>query len=220
MAETNAPPVEVLDEVAQQIRKRLVVADDNHNVIFSFKTLNERGSPATSTLDMGETFELWTLSPAAVDKFEAEGGDLAKLATRTGRFHHQITLDNGAAAFARSGYSAEDEGNGPLVVDEIYVSQRAVDLNEAIKVANLEFPEDTFLARLLSASAYQLEAIWFVNLDDAISKVETGGELLIVTSPSDYTSLAPLQRINAHDFLKALIGMPIGMGIIAGQRRE
>ncbi|HKQ50801.1 MAG TPA: hypothetical protein VJT74_00430 [Pyrinomonadaceae bacterium] len=219
MAQTNAPDAKILEDVARQIRERLITTDPENELTFSFTTLNDRGSPQTSVVDMGETFELWLLTPTAVDKFEAGGGDLARLATRTGRLHHQIRLDDGSAAFARSDL-AQPGVNAPPVVDEIFVSRRAAEIDKAIERANHEFPDDTYLARLLSAPAYQVESLWFVNKAQADHGVETGGELLIVTAPRNQTRLSALQRIDAPQFLKALVGMPVGMGLIARSERS
>jgi hypothetical protein len=217
MAETNSPAKEDLRIIAQEILKRLVVKDSHNDLTFSFKSLNDLGSPSNSTLKMGATFELWRLNPSAIDKFEEESGDLTSLATRTGRWHHQIRLDDGAAAFARSEYKKEDEVEG-WSVGEIFVSPRAEEIDKAILQANQEFPEDTLLVRLLTAPAYQVEALWFVDKAEAERGVETGGELLIVTAPSDNDYLAPLKRISAANFLETLRGMPVGMGINAETR--
>lgn len=217
MAETNSLPADVLQDIAQQIRKRLVVLDANNDLVFSFRSLDDRGSPSTSTLKMGATLELCKLTPSAFDIFEEKGGDLARLAVPTGRWHHQIRLDDGAAAFARSEYREVGEGIG-WDVEEIFVSPRAEEIDEAILLANKEFPEDTLLVRLLTVPAYQVEALWFVDRDAAERGVETGGELLVVTAPDDNTRLTRLKRISAQDFLEALRGMPVGMGISAETR--
>ncbi len=202
MAETNAPSAEVLEQIALQISRRLVVSDGD-KLVFSFTSLNERGSPSTSTLDMGETFELWRLTPAAVDKFSQEGGDLRSLATRTGRWHHQIKLDGGVAAFARSGNQ-----KGGWIVDEIYVTPLAETLDQAIERADALFSQDA-IAVLLTAPAYQVEALWFLPRGDT---TVNDSELLVVTARTDLT-LTPFQRVTSVEFIKALQGVPIGMGI-------
>ena len=213
MPVTNAPPLTDLQEIASQIRRRLLVSDGN-STTFSFNTLNERASPATSSLDMTLTLELWRLTPAAVDKFKEEGGDLAKLATPSGRLHHQVKLDGDATAFARSGYSSGEEGERWLV-DEIYVSPLAVQLKEVYESSKKLFPGDDFLARLLTAPAYKVEALWFVNRADAEKGVETGGDLLIVDAPGGQARLEPHQRISSTEFLEILRNMPVGLGIKA-----
>ncbi len=213
MPVTNAPPLTDLQEIASQIRRRLLVSDGD-SLAFSFNTLNERASPATSSLDMTLTLDLWRLTPAAVDRFKEEGGDLAKLATPSGRFHHQVKLDGDATAFARSGYSSGKEGERWLV-DEIYVSPLAVQLEEVYESSKKLFPGDNFLARLLTAPAYKVEALWFVNRADAENGVETGGDLLIVDAPGGQARLEPHQRINSTEFLEILRNMPVGLGIKA-----
>jgi hypothetical protein len=209
MAVTNAPPPDALKEVARQVARRLVVQEGS-DPIFSISPLNERGSPSRSVLEMGVTLALWRLTPAAVDRSGQEGADLAKLATPAGRWHHQIKFDDGDAAFARSRCAGEAS---ECSVDEIFVSPLAEQIAEAVELAETEFPGDDLLARLLTAPAYKVEALWFVNKAEAERRAEKGGELLIVTAPADIYGLAPLRRIAPHDFLEALRGAPVGLGL-------
>ena len=64
-----------------------------------------------------------------------------------------------------------------------------------------------------------MEALWFVERAAAERGVETGGELLIVTAPADNKSLRALQRLGADEFLEALRGARVGLGLKPSRRR-
>jgi hypothetical protein len=209
MANTKTIPDETRGEIARQIKERLVVEDDDNAPFFSFESLGARGAPSTSALDLAETFEVWRLSPAAVRRFEMGKCGLGSLAKPTGSWHHQIKLDNDYLAFARS--SLSEDGGGGWSVEAIFVSPIAKAIDTAIEWTDNNIPDDK-LARLLTAPAYHVMALWFVN-EDAQCEADLGGDVLIVTAPSDLPQLAPLKLLDSDTFLEILRQQLVGMGI-------
>jgi hypothetical protein len=55
-------------------------------------------------------------------------------------------------------------------------------------------------------------ALWFVN-EDAQCEADLGGDVLIVTAPSDLPQLAPLKLLDSDTFLEILRQQLVGMGI-------
>jgi len=214
MANTKTPPLDALQDVGRQLRDRLIVGADQDHPSFSFESLNTFADPLTSTVELGATFELWRLSPSAVEASRPGDANLMKLAKRIG-WHHQLRLDSSSVGFARSSKPKLEDG---LSLDEIFVSETddetpgdgeslAKEINKAILWANDNVPDDK-IAHLLTAPAYQIEALWFV--DEA--EVASGGDVYIISVPSNIERLTPFKLIPVKSFLEVLRNETPGMG--------
>lgn len=224
MANTRTPPPEAMEEVARQLGERLIVAGDQDRPRFSFESLNEIASPDDSTVRLGATFEVWRLSPIAVAQSRPPEAKLTKLARRVG-WHHQVKLNDNSVGFARSSQAKLENG---FSVDEIFVSEAEADapdervnlaeeINKAILWANEHIP-DNKVAHLLTAPAYQIEALWF--LDEEASEQTSDGDVYIVSLPPDNERLVAAKLMPAQFFLEALRNETPGMGVVHKQKRK
>ncbi len=204
MAHTRTPPVGALEQVGQQLRERLIVGEDSDAPSFSFESLNAVASPLSSTVELGATFELWRLSPSAIEETRPGAVPLSKLAKRIG-WHHQVRLDDKSLGFARSSAKLEDEKS--FSVDAIFVADvadggeeinLAEEINKAILWANDNIGDEK-VANLLTAPAYQVEAMWFVD-----ERNPSNGDVYIISLPSDFQGLREAELFSAKQFLEAL----------------
>lgn len=203
MAHTRMPPIGALEQVGQQLRERLIVGEDSDAPSFSFESLNAVASPLSSTVELGATFELWRLSPSAIEETRP-GVPLGKLAKRIG-WHHQVRLDDKSLGFARSSSKLEDEKS--FSVDAIFVADvadggeeinLAEEIHKAILWANDNIGDEK-VANLLTAPAYQVEAMWFVDERDPAD-----GDVFIISLPSDFQGLREGKLFSTKQFLDAL----------------
>lgn len=216
----------VLSNIAKQVRELLLIPSSS-TFVSLFERMQERGlSPTsafnllTSALNLVESFELWMLSPKDVRSFKKGQNSLLSLAKETGGGHHQIKLGGFSPAFARSSPPSPDNSDDDWFIDNIFVSHIAEDIDNAIEWADKHDPEDKLDTRLLTAPAYQVEALWFV---DKLSGGRVADDILVVTAPSDLLQTVPFQLVNSDkvpfqlvdsdDFLEALRQRKVGMGL-------
>ena len=145
--------------------------------------------------DLAESFSVWMVG---LDKLVEDSTDLRELATQTGRWHHQIRVDEQAEAFARS----RPLGADPLSwrITEVFQSELAKRIDTSITWVDMNLEGDP-LVRLLVVPAYHLTAFWLV--DDADSQV------IIIDAPLHYDTLqADHQVLTQKEFLDKLRQLP------------
>jgi hypothetical protein len=209
MAKTNTLPNDTRVEIARQIGERMMAGDDDDAPILSFESISSQDTPSNPAIGLTESFEVWRLSPGAVRRFERGKCGLGVLAKRTESLQHQIRLANGDLAFATSSSSSNSDGS--WLVEEIFVSPIAKAIDKAIEWTDENIPDDK-MTRLLTAPAYHVTALWFVNEDDQC-EADLGGDVLIVTAPSDSPQLEPLKLLDSDTFLEILRQRPVGIGL-------
>lgn len=145
------------------------------------------------TPEIGETLQVWTLPVSEV----ISQTPLAA-AQPSGNWHHQLYKNGFPEAYVYS------QPYGPRPIDwkvgAIFESDIAASINEAIDVADRQFPDEGE-ARLLDLRTYQIQALWIL-LPDATSKI------IPAVVPSKYTEIERLAVYSAEDFftrLKTLI---------------
>jgi len=145
---------------------------------------------AEQTLELTESFAVWTLGADAVTK---PSMDLSQLARQTGRWHHQIKIDGKPEAFARSmplGPKAADWS-----VRQLFTSRIAKRLDEAIDWVDRNVQGDP-LVRLLLVPPWHLHTFWLV--EDRESRI------LVVDIPLSYTKLQYRKLYTSKEVLETL----------------
>jgi hypothetical protein len=129
-------------------------------------------------VQLGETFDVWMLPR---DQLLAGNRTVREIAMRTGDLHHQVFVDGGARAYARS-------VNGNVV--SVFFSALAEAVEEAIVRADATHGDDDGTVRLLSIPAFYTHAFWFVELD----------RFEIIKRPHDMPELDLFQEIEDGPF--------------------
>lgn len=178
MAHAESLPDDVLRAVAEQIGTLLpgVFAADSLPV---------------GRVRIGETFEVWVLEPDAITEATNQ---LRRLATPTGRWHHQVSLDGVMRSFARStplGVKADS-----WRVTEVFESELARKIDDAIDWVDRNITDDP-LVHLLIIPAYQTQAFWLLR--DA-----GDDQVLVLDRPPEFTHLHTDRLLSQGEFLKAL----------------
>lgn len=199
MAHTKLLSPEVLAGIADQIGARLAGFSDAVNANVAELETN------ASRIDLGETFELWTL-PSDVRDEVARGLDLTRLARSSGLWHHQIRSNNEALSFARSKPLGATADSWSL--REVFESPLAADISHAIDWIEANVPDDVEV-RLLTAPAYQVDAFWLIAADPSPSYAEWNDRILIIRS----ARFTALQLLSAEEFLRGLLEERPGSGL-------
>lgn len=150
MAHTSSINDQALDAISQQIGELL-------------RDIAEPSLLNANSIEIRESFELWTLElDALVYGVTTQNMYLRQLARPTGRWHHQITFDDKAEAFARTSISSTGEGHH--VLEELFISPLARHVDEAINWVDQNTQDlDDPLVYLLVAPAHYLHAFWLTN---------------------------------------------------------
>lgn len=201
MATTKTLPKDVLESIATQIGIRLEppTAYEGH--------AHALNVAVPSNPEIGETFEVWKLIPDAAGEIEKGNLDITKLVRPSGLWHHQLRLNSNAFGFARSKPLGADPDSWS--VRDIFMSDLAAKIDQAIKWVDDNIPEDLVEVRLLSMPIQQVEAFWFVAKSPEASKWDN--QLFIIHSREAIDELG--QLMDAKTFLESLPGKPRGMGI-------
>jgi hypothetical protein len=177
MAYPDTPPHDVIDHVASELGMK------------GRRVLRETIFPQ-ETLELTESFAVWTLGLDAVTKPNI---DLSQLARQTGQWQHQIKIDGKAEAFARSMPLGPNATDWP--VRALFKSHIAERIDEAIDWVDHNVQGDP-LVRLLIVLAYHLHAFWLVEAGNS--------HILVVDMPSSYTTLQYRNLYTAKEFLETL----------------
>jgi hypothetical protein len=204
MANTKQLPPEVLRVVANQIGERLGVFQEDS--ISSHLLMTEEGE-ITHEVDLGESFEVWTLPAEALDEFENDL-DLPQIARSTGYWHHQIRSDKKALSFARSKPLGSDPESWSL--RELFVSPLAEKVERAIDWIEEMAPEDVEV-RYLSVPQFQVEAFWHISDLTNPQSAEWNNRVLIISAHSP--RLSPLDLLSSREFLKVIYEGKRGTGL-------
>lgn len=194
MANTNQLPLDVLEVVAQQIGARLGNFSHN-NTLFPTESLSNEQPP----VNLGETFEVWSLPPDALEEI-AKGVDLSAVARQTGIWHHQIRSNNEARSFARSkplGATADSWSLRELFVSPLaeHMSQ-AIDWVEASVPANIE-------VRYLNLPHHQVDAFWLIAQPGGTDFKEWNNKIVIIRAGVS-SALNSLDVLGSPDFFAVL----------------
>ncbi|RCJ16849.1 hypothetical protein A6S26_32360 [Nostoc sp. ATCC 43529] len=182
MAYTDTFPDDVLDTVATQIGSRLSLPSGERAV------------------EIRETFSVWMLGLDATTKPEEP---IAKLVTKTGRWHHQISIGSQVRSFARStpyGPTAADWSITQVTSD----SPIAEAIDEAIDWVDKNVKDDP-LVRLVVIPSYYLHVFWL--------ETEKGSHILVVHKPDQYIRLKYETIYSLREFLELLAQEPHALGI-------
>lgn len=208
MATTKTLPKAVLESIASQIGSRLdpPAGEEGHALALD--------APVPSNPEIGETFEVWKLIPDSVDEIKKGNLDITKLARPAGLWHHQLRQHKTAFGFARSKPLGADPDSWS--VRDIYTSDLAAKIDDAIKWVDRHIPDDVVEVRLLSMPIQQVEAFWFVAKSPEAEK--WNNQLFIIHSREAIDELG--QQIDAKSFLSSLPENARGMGIRTTPRKE
>lgn len=204
MATTKQLPPEVLKRVADQIGERLGVFKEDANSSLFFTPEAAETQPQ---VDLGESFQVWTLPADALDEFE-NGLDLPQIARPTADWHHQIRSDNQALSFARSKALGPDAESWSL--RELFVSRLAEKIGLAIDWIEENAPADVEV-RYLSVPQHQVDAFWFITDPSHTESAEWNNLVLIISARSP--RLNSLDRLSSREFLTALHEGKRGAGL-------
>jgi hypothetical protein len=212
MADATKLSDDVLDDLAQQATRRLIVSQDVGSSPFLFMdTLTADPLSPSSELRLGETFEVWRITPVMVEAYAGKSEDIIRFAEPTGRLHHQIKLVGDAKVYARSKPSATDAGK--LSLRELVTSSLATKIDKGVRWADKhkeELPDD-MVARLLVSPLYQMVALWFVN-KSALTDKSGVSKVLIVSARSD-SRLPLMSLLNSSELVELLDREPTGRGL-------
>ena len=147
--------------------------------------------PQAASIKVGDSFPLWRLGGDAIVVKRRTLPDLLKLATRTDRWHHQVTFDGKDLAYARSVPLKKQ----PL--REIFVSRLAGSIHQAVRLVEARAKKDT-LIRLLSVPAYQVVALWLINESKGASQI------LVIDAPPKFAERTREKFLSSEDFLELL----------------
>ena len=143
------------------------------------------------SLALTETFAVWTIDPSVLDSSRKDiadvlSSDIARWATSTRQWHHQIRFGAKAKAFARSAYRGE--GSTELYLAQLTVAPQAGMIDRAINLVDREGERDSVLrsdpvVRLLELPAYSFTSLWLLDESARESRA------LIIDAPSRYKNL-------------------------------
>lgn len=204
MATTKQLPPEVLRTVANQIGERLGDFEAGSN---SSPFSMTEGVETKPEVDLGESFEVWTLPAEARDEFE-RGLDLPQIARPTGDWHHQIRSDKQARSFARSKPLGSDPESWSL--RELFVSPLAEEVARAINWVEENAPADVEV-RYLSVPQHQVDAFWFISDPAHTQSAEWNNRILIISAQSP--RLNPLTLLGSREFLTTVYEGKRGTGL-------
>lgn len=185
---------------------------------FKGSTLSAYAGPPS--LELRETFAVWSLRDDKISEGLRTGADLVQLAEPTGRWHHQVVCNDLPVGFARS----VSEDGGGCGVSQLYVSDLAAYIDDAIRwvdefeKANPLYAASNPLVRLLFIPSYQTHAFWLVksppgsSLRALMSQALRGvginlkpgrpeSDVFIIDAPSYLRPLRPQTLLSSRELL-------------------
>jgi hypothetical protein len=186
---------------------RAAGASPAHSLLTMSESLPEGDAPppAKPSYELGESFALWTLGFKAIQKGLWTGEDLGRLATSSGRWHHQVKVNKNPVGFART---TPPDGEAAATVLQLYVTDIAKAIDGAIKwldrfeEANPDYVRQSPTVRLLHVPPYYLYAFWLVKSDNQPSDV------LVIDAPTILKELPFDKLIDSKEFLNAFRNAP------------
>ena len=187
-------PDDVLDSITKKVGDRL-----------------SRILPATlgsdTSIRLHETIDIWTLDNDALIQ---PTDDLIRLAKRTGRWHHQIKVNNVPQAYAQSLPQGADPDTW-LVVG-VFSSDLAKKIDEVVDfidhndLINKRIAADA-IVRLLVIPTYYLHAFWL--LDDK-------NQIIVIIEALSENERLPSKRVflSSSEFLSELRSIRPAQGLI------
>ena len=177
MAYRDTLPNDVIDHVASEI-------DMKARRVFRETIYSQQ------TLELTESFGVWTLGVDAVTKPNI---DLAQLARQTGQWQHQIKIDGKPEVFARSMPLGPNSADWSVrALSKSHIAER---IDEAIAWVDSNVQSDP-LVRLLFVPAWHLHALWLVE--------DEKSHILVVDMPWSFTKLQYGKLYIAKEFLETL----------------
>ncbi|MBV9209858.1 MAG: hypothetical protein JOZ52_04480 [Acidobacteria bacterium] len=165
--------------------------------------LRMREDAPHSPLRLQETFAIYRLGAKSIKDAAEAGKDIAEFARNTGRWHHQVKVDEEPVAFARTCAAKQD---GAYDVCQFFVSDLSKAIDDAItwidkyEAAHPEYAETDPLVRLLVVPAYNVLAFWLL-------KQKTGqSDLLVIDALAELVELKEERLLSSAEFLKAFGG--------------
>jgi hypothetical protein len=156
--------------------------------------------PLKADVQIVASLQVWTLSSASV---QAGGQALDDLATDTGTWHHQLTVDGKPLLFARSRSADTPE---EWTVELVVASPLADELDAAMRWLD-ETVQDDALGRLLTAPAYGIHALWLVrhhDVPDRVLIVEAARALADLTERRLHDGAELLDRLQDHGPIESI----------------
>jgi len=192
---TNMPHTyNISDEILAVIAEQL----GTHISQLVSPDLLDRGS-----VEIMESFPIWTLGLDSVGAAFESGVDIQELASPTGRWHHQIRLGDSVTAFARSmplGPSPNDWS-----VREVFASPIAAKIDNAIEWVDKISNYDP-LVRLLIVPAYNTHAFWLTDND-------YHSTIIIIDSPYSNYDNNQYHAMSSKEFIEYLFNREHIIGI-------
>lgn len=199
MAITKKLPQDVLESVAQQIGTRLGLPSHTSNL---------EASLAPPGLDLGETFEVWSLPPDALEEI-ANGIELSTVARQTGLWHHQIRSNQQARTFARSKPLGATPDSWSL--RGLFVSSLAEQMSAAIDWIETNVPANVE-ARYLSLPSRQLDAFWLVAEPNSPEFYDWNDKIVVIRAGAS-SALNSLEVMSSEELLQVLLEEDRGGGL-------
>jgi hypothetical protein len=202
LANTKQLPPEVLEVVAGQIGDRLGIFPNNSNF---FAIDVDSPSP---TVDLGETFEMWSVTPDALEEV-ARGVNLETVARQTGIWHHQVRSNREARSFARSRPLGATPDSWSL--RELFVSPLAEQMSSAIDWIEKNAPAE-LEARYLSLPPLQVDAFWLLAAPDSPHFDDWNDKIVIIRAGAS-SDLNPLRVMSSQQLFNILREEGRGAGL-------
>ena len=184
-------------EIPEQVLKTLEI--DKRIQSASIRRLQIQGKPT----DIAESFEVWTLPSIAVRRFRANPNNfsgLDGLAVNTQRVHLQIKLDGKKIAYSRAEMPTNSStGQSILRGKALFVSQKAIRIDDVFNWAKENLRNIDVEARLLLAPQYQVTTFWIFGRGTSRSGI------VPIVFPREFNRyFSPIRLVSSEDFLTAL----------------
>lgn len=155
---------------------------------------------AASNIQLFETVDVWMLS---ADALLQQTDDLTQLAKPTGRWHHQIKVDDQPTSYARSIALGPDASDWSVV--GVFESSTALKIDEAIAWIDNNISDD-YMVHLLTVPAYSIESFWLIKDGDQ--------KIVVISAPDEYAVLKTQQAYTSGEFLNELRSLPNIQGLV------
>jgi hypothetical protein len=155
------------------------------------------GTLSPSSVELGETFELWYLD-GIVNEADTQFAERVRF---DHRFHHQVIADGVPAGFVVSRQAVQ---TGQLSALRVVPTTVAADIDRAIdRVEAAAAPNDTVC--LLIAPAYQVTALWIKNDSHPL--------LYVVSAPPFFRELQRSTFLSPAEFIAQLAREQAGLDL-------
>lgn len=205
MAFSSPLPSEIVDVIAKQVSERLAVR--------SRTPLFDPDAFKSKSINIGESFLIWSFIPDGVPEIESGNRDIDSLARPSGIWQHQIRVGTKTVGFALSQPLGATPDSWSL--REMFSSDFAGRIADAIDLIDDQVPDDVE-ARLLKIAYQQIEAFWFVSPSNS----EWHNKIMIVNSSTRIPAFTFSKVLPSEAFIDLQVGKQTGMGLTSRQPKR